>query len=134
MLTINAIDPDKGKTYGALISYNRMQVIGKRSMGQAKECAELVPMILQRPVGIFEGLCEDKDEEGCRGYGWRCYCGIPDYAYNRKGEKISPWPNEVFLVFIDNNRVVYNWRWEKSAPQNPNLPENYETRFRRKLL
>lgn len=38
-LTLDAVDPSTGKTCEVLISFDRMQVIGRRSMGHAKDCA-----------------------------------------------------------------------------------------------
>jgi hypothetical protein len=52
------------------ISYDRMQAVGRRSMGQAKEAAYIVPFILQSPTAVFEGLRRDEDEAR-EGYGWR---------------------------------------------------------------
>lgn len=120
-----------------LISYDRIQAVGRRSMGQTKECAYVVPMVLQKPTAIFEGLTSDEDEDK-RGYGWRCYCGTPDHAYDPHGNQIFPYPNQVFLVFVNEDRVAYTWRWELGDPDNPGLPQtvldNGKPRFREKLL
>ena len=37
-LTIATIDPVEGSTAEVLISYDRMQTVGRRSMAHAKEC------------------------------------------------------------------------------------------------
>ena len=78
-LTIRAVNPDDGKTCEVLISFDRMQAVGRRSMGHAKECGYIVPAILQKPTAIFEGLRRDEDDDS-KGVGWRCYCGIPENA------------------------------------------------------
>ncbi len=132
-LEINAVDPTDGKLITVLISYDRMQAIGKRSVGQARECGEIVPKILQEPTAIFEGLCQEDDED-LRGTGWRCYCGIPPYAFHRDGSERRPYPGQVYLVFVNDERVAYNWRWEKSDPDNPKLPQDHQTRFRKNLI
>jgi len=116
-----------------MISYDRMQAVGKRSLGHAKECAYIVPMILQQPTAVFEGLRRDEDEDRT-GYGWRCYCGIPDHAYRRDGTAIPPYAAQVYLVFVNDEGVAYNWRWEQADPENPTLPVGYKDRFRRQLL
>jgi hypothetical protein len=133
-LTVNAIDPETGKTLSVLVSYDHVIAVGKRSQGQAKECAYLVPMILQRPTAIFTGLCEDQDEPTGRGFGWTCYCGIPDRAYNTDGTERKVWPGEVFLVFVTDDKIAYNWRWEKADSADKSLPQRHGTRFEKRLM
>lgn len=133
-LTIEAVNPEDGKSCEVLISYDRIQFVGRISQGHTKECAELVPMILQSPKAVFEGLLRDEDDDK-RGLGWRCYCGIPDKAYMPNGDERPPWPNQVFMVFINRERVAYNWRWEQSSSKDPDLPaEHVPERFKRRLL
>ena len=132
-LTLQAIDPVDGKPCEVLISFDRMQAVGRRSMGQAKECGYIVPAILQKPSAIFEGLCRDEDED-TRGVGWRCYCGIPEHAYHKDGTETAPYRNQVFVVFVNDDGVAYNWRWEKADPDKPTLPLDYQTRFKTQVL
>lgn len=128
-LTLEAAEPD-GSAGEVQISFDRMQAVGRRSMGHAKECGLIVPQILQNPTAIFEGLCEDEDEDR-RGYGWRCYCGVPGQAFHADGTARAPWPDQVYLVFVNDERVAYNWRWEQADPE---VPIGYQTRFKRRLL
>jgi hypothetical protein len=132
-LTLEAVDPVTGLTCEVLVSYDRMQAVARRSIGQAKECGHLVPMILQKPTAIFEGLRRDEDEDR-RGFGWRCYCGLPERAYRVDGTERPPYPSQVYLVFVNDEHVAYNWRWEPADADNPRLPENYQQRFKRNLL
>lgn len=106
-LTLEAIDPIHGSKCAVQVSYDRMQAVSKRSMGHAKECADLVPMILQRPEAIFEGLRRDEDEDRW-GYGWRCYCGIPERAYAADGTSRPAYRGQVYLVFVNDDHVAYN--------------------------
>lgn len=131
-IKLQAAEPD-GSTIEVQISYERMQAVGRRSMGHAKECGLIVPQILQRPTAIFEGLRQDEDEAR-EGYGWRCYCGVPQQAFHADGTSRSPYPDQVYLVFVNDERVAYNWRWEKADPDDPELPINYEERFKQRLL
>lgn len=133
-LTVEAIEPGTGKLTPVLISHDRLRLVGRRSRGQALECGEFVPMVLRRPSAVFEGLCTDKDEPRGRGYGWRCYCGRLSYAYNEEGKRIPPWPNEVFLVFVTDERVAYLWYWSKCDPEDNTLPQGYQTRFKKRVL
>ena len=133
MLVVHAINPVDGKTCDVQISYQRLHSVAARSIGQLKEASETVPYILQHPTAIFEGLRREEDEDkwGC---GWRCYCGIPPNSYGTDGTETPPYPRQVFLVFVNEEAVAYNWRWEKGDAKDLRLPIGHETRFRRKLL
>jgi hypothetical protein len=133
LLTLEAIDPDNGRTCGVMISYDRMRAVAARGMGAAKEAGEIVPFILRQPAAIFEGLRDDRDEDP-KGCGFRCYCGIPTTAFSTDGSPRRPFPGQVFLVFVNDEGVAYNWRWDKSDPDNPRLPADHTTRFRSKRL
>jgi hypothetical protein len=133
-LTLQALDPETGQlTTSVQLSYDRLQAVGRRSLGHAKECGYIVPAILQGPTAVFEGLRRDEDED-TRGVGWRCYCGVPDHSYRRDGTRAAPYPNQVYLVFVNQEGVAYNWRWEKADPDKPTLPMDYQTRFKKQLL
>lgn len=132
-LSIAALNPVDGATCEVLVSYDRMQAVGRRSMGHAKECGLIVPAILQQPTAVFEGLRRDEDEDR-QAAGWRCYCGVPAHAYLEDGTAIRPYPGQIYLVFVNEDAVAYNWRWEKADADDPVLPSDYRTRFKRQLL
>lgn len=132
-LSVQALSPDDGAICEIFISHDRMQAVGRRSLGHAKECGYIVPAILQSPTAVFEGLRRDEDEDRT-GAGWRCYCGIPEHAYHRDGAQTRPYRGQVYLVFVNDDAVAYNWRWEKADPDDAALPENHQTRFRKRLL
>jgi hypothetical protein len=132
-ILLSAVDPNSGSPCQVQISFERMQAVARRSMGHAMECAYIVPAVLQRPTAVFEGLRLEEDEDR-RGVGWRCYCGVPEFAYRADGSKLSPWPGQVFVVFVNDDRIAYNWRWEQADDDEPALPIDYEDRFRRRLL
>lgn len=132
-LKVSAINPDTGKTIIVQISYDRLHNIAKRGKGEI-ECARYtVPYILQHPTAIFKGLCLEEDEDA-RGYGWRCYCGIPEHDYSLDGQELPPRSNKVFLVFVNDELVAYNWVWVKCDEFHNELPIDYKTRFKEKLL
>jgi hypothetical protein len=133
-ITLLAIEPKDGKlTCEVLVSYDRLQAVGRRSLGHAKECGYIVPAILEAPTCIFEGLRRDEDEDRW-GYGWRCYGGLPAHAYRADGGTIPPYIGQVYLVFVNDERVAYNWRWEKADPDDFKLPVDHQTRFKQRLL
>ncbi len=90
-------------------------------------------MILEQPTAIFEGLRRDEDEDKW-GSGWRCYCGRPTQSYRSDGSVSPPYPGQIYLVFVNDERVAYNWRWKKADLDRPNLPAGYLSRFRLQLL
>jgi hypothetical protein len=94
-LFLQAANPVDGKLCEVQISFERMQIVARRSLGHAKECGYIVPKILQKPTAIFEGLRQDEDEDP-RGVGWRCYCGIPEHSYSADGTPGRPYPNQVY--------------------------------------
>jgi hypothetical protein len=57
-------------------------------------------MILQKPTAIFEGLTQEQGEDS-RGYGWRCYCGVPEKSYHSDGTTGRPYSGQVYLVFVN---------------------------------
>jgi hypothetical protein len=130
---LEAVDPEHGGRCTVQFSYRRLTTVARRSPGHARQCAFIVPQVLQRPTAIFEGLRRDEDEDP-RGVGWRCYCGVPDHAYTTDGRSRDPWPGQVFLVFVNHEGVAYNWRWERHASDDPRLPEDHQRRFRKRLL
>lgn len=132
-LLLKAVNPTDGSTCTVQVSYVRLQAVSKRSMGQLKEAAFSVPYVLARPQAVFQGLCQDVDEDA-RGYGWRCYVGVPPHGYRADGTEVLPWPGQVFLVFVNQDQVAYNWRWERCDEDGSGMPQGYRGRFRERLL
>jgi len=132
-LMLPAVNPADGTMYQVQISFSRMQVVARRSLGHAKECGIIVPVVLKEPLAIFEGFCRDEDEDK-RGYSWRCYCGKPDKSFRVDGLEQLVYPGQIYLVFVNDEKVAYNWRWEKADPVDDGLPEDYKNRFRERVL
>ncbi len=112
-LVIHAVNPVDGKTCEVQISYQRLHAVAARTKGQLMEAANIVPHVLQHPTAIFEGLRREEDEDrwGC---GWRCYCGLPLCSYRADGSEAEAYKRQVYLVFVNDQGVAYNWRWEKA--------------------
>ena len=60
--------------------------------------------------------------------------GRPSKAYSESGYPKEPWPGQVYLAFLNDDKVVYNWAWTKADTYNPDLPEGYEERFKGRIL
>lgn len=93
-----------------------------------------MPECLDRPRAIFEGLRRDSDDADGDSDGWLCYSFVPDRAYNGDGSVRRPYEGEVFLAFVNKERIVYNWGWEQADPMDAALPEEYEDRFQRRVM
>ena len=117
-----------------MLSHDRLHRVCSRSIGQTKEAKFLVPEVLQKPKGIFEGLRKEEDQRYTKTEGWLCYCGIPSCAYARNGNKIEPRQNEVLLVFVDIEKVAYLWYWDACDDKDPNIPIDWEMRFKVRRL
>jgi hypothetical protein len=131
---LRAIDPKSGRCdLEVVISHRRMYAVGQRGLGHAKECGLLVPYTLQHPTAIFEGLRRDRDEDQ-RVPGWYCYCSKPQCSFDENGGEQPPYPKQVFLVFVNQEKVAYNWRWARADQSDETLPENHEQRFTERAL
>ena len=132
-IILSAIEPATGKMTTVLLSHPRLLSVARRGKGQVMETGFIVPEILQRPTAIFEGLTQEEDEDR-RGVGWHCYCGTPSKSYRTDGTVQNPFAGQVFLVFVNQDGIAYNWRWENADPADAKLPENHRLRFKRRLL
>lgn len=125
----NCVNPFDGKTWDIRVSRLRVAAIAKRGMGPAKEMAFILPMILRKPKAIFQGVREDGESE------WLCYSGIPSCSYRGpSGDQRQAYTDEVFLVFVNADRVAYNHRWEACDPDNVNVPHATPDRFIRRVI
>jgi hypothetical protein len=83
---------------------------------------KLVKEILELPTVVFKGLREEQ-EAGL------CYAGVPSGSYTNQGRKKPPLPGKTFLVFLDEEGKVFQWRWEEADPEREGYPENWRDRF-----
>lgn len=111
-VSIRAINPVDGRDWEVYLRQSKITTTAKRGMGAAKELAYNVPWTLQNSTAIFRGVREEGESQ------WLCYVGSPPDAYDYKtNERVRPWLGQVFLVFVDDDRIVYHWRWDKPIPR-----------------
>lgn len=128
-VSLLAIDPNTHQTWELLLRHSLMDWTAKRGMGAALELAHTVPWALLHPTAIFRGNRDEGEPD------WLCYVSLPDEAFHyRTGQRRPAWPSQVFLVFVDGDRIVYNWHWEPADPRDSRLPEQYATRFDERVL
>ena len=93
---------------------------------------------LRNPDAIFDGLRFDDDEpRHCDSQGWLCYAKRPARRYKDDGSAFETPNGRIFLVFVNADRVVYNWTWEEAdkiaLAHGKCLPADYETRFEKQV-
>lgn len=129
---LDAIDPHDQGTWTVLLPGKKLECIKSRGMGACLELVHTVRWALQNCRCIFRGVRDDEadvDDDG-----WLCYVASPGRAYDWKtGNQVPPWPDEVFLVYLTDERVVYHWCWVKCDPDDPRLPIDHRSRFREQI-
>ncbi len=132
---LDAKRPNGKDCFSLKISRKRMRDVSRRGMGQTLEMAHVLPEVLKDPRAIFSGLRTDEDEpRDDYSLGHLCYVGMPSKAYSKVGIQINPRYAQVYLAFVNDEDVVYNWRWEKADMKDLYLPKYYESRFKKRIL
>lgn len=132
---VDAVNPNDGSKFTVKISCERMQIVARRGKGHIYEMAYVLPEVLIKPKAIFAGLRRDEDEpKKSNSFGSLCYVGRPSVAYRSNGQRVEPWPGQVYLVFVSDENVAYNWRWEKADSKDLNMPKEFDKRFKRRAL
>lgn len=130
---VDAINPADGKKWQILLSNEHMDHVAGCGVGATQELIHTVRWALLNPCAIFRGVRDDQkdlDEDG-----WLCYVATPNHAYDHKtGSRRPAWEGEVFTVYVTDEEIIYGWRWYKADAINPQLPEDYENRFSKRLI
>lgn len=140
-LECEAVSLATGKTdWIFTLSYRRIQQLGQQSnRGELLRAAQLVRFALKHPTAIFRGIRFEEDERhSCHSPAWLCYCSCPLTDFTRAGVEISAPPKMVFLVFVNEDRTIYNWGWERADldawDAGKRLPVNYQNRFQENVI
>lgn len=139
-LTRWALNPEtKQPDLEVLIREQRLRDIGRRGKKADVYTARYtLDETLRSPDAIFEGLRFDDDEpRNCNSRGWLCYAKHPARRYKDDGSAFATQENRVFLVFVNADRVVYNWTWSEADKcalvRRECLPADYENRFEKRV-
>jgi hypothetical protein len=130
---VDGIDPHTGKKRTIQLSYDKLKSLPRLGKGRVLEAAQIVLPTLLHPTAIYEGLTQNRDHDP-RGVGWLCYAAIPDRCFEDDGKQFPTPSGEVFVVFVNDEWVAYNWYWVKADVSDPNQPDGYEKRFNKRLL
>jgi hypothetical protein len=131
--SLDAIDPNDGGKWQVLLSDDKMDWVASQGRGAALELADTVRWSLIHPRAIFRGI-RDLERDIVEDQ-WLCYIACPQHAYDHKtGQKRGAWTGEVFMVFVTDDRVLYGWYWAECDQHDAHLPNDFEDRFRERLL
>lgn len=132
-VSVKAIDPRDGGEWDLLISHEKMGWVAQQGEGAAKELGYTVRPALLTIRGIYRGVRDL--EKGIDEDDWLCYVATPSNAYDWKtGECRPAWKDEVLLIFVTDERVIYGWYWCKCDPQDKSRPFDHHIRFKEQVL
>lgn len=131
----DAVDPMTGTVVeaGVSVTRRRAEFLARIGPGAVREITDTVPRVLLKPTSVFAGIRREQDESR-EGDGKYCFSGRPAFRLTPDGRRVPASAEEVFLVFVNEEGVAYNWRWEDADSRNEGLPANHEIRFHRQLL
>ena len=135
--SVPALDPRDSEPWDLLLPESYLSRFNGRSWA-AYTLAYLVPEVLLHPTAIFMGVREDPTLDDNM---WLCYVGKPSSYYTQPGRpdegkpvETRPMPqNQVFLVFVTADRVIYTWRREECDHKHKDLPKGYKERYGKQI-
>ena len=134
-IPLRAISPEDGKLWRVGIRIDHAQRLCRQGLHRQKEIAYTLEWALKNPTAIFEGVRRDEDEDPTSDVqSWLCYVAKPETRFRFGDAKPEPAGDRVFLAFMNQDFVVYNWRWEPNSDRDARLPADWEHRFRKRLL
>lgn len=131
---ITTVDPRDGSSWELAVPPALLKKCSKRGLAATKDLAFAVKEGLEKRkiAGIFHGV-RDTDN-GSRGDDdYLCYVILAERRYRDDGTDYAP-IGKVLLVFVDEERVIYNFYWSDTEPGSEKLPEDHNERFLRKLI
>jgi hypothetical protein len=135
-----AVNPQTGKIdLEVLLDADRIRHLARRERKADIMRVTLVDYALSSPKAIFKGIRFEEDEQhSCDSPGWLCYCGCPPIDFRFSGDETDPPPRKVFLVFVNEDKIIYRWDWERADSdawdEGKCLPIDYQTRFQEQII
>ena len=130
--TLQARDPDNLTGWiDVRISIERAEEIKRRGPDHLTDMALFVPRAVEEPFAMYRGIR--------RGQGilddWLCYVCAPEQMITGKMQPPKPVdPGDLFLVWVNGERIAYLWRWEKPDPAKPGYPRDADLRFNERII
>ncbi len=125
--TFSALDPCDEGLWDLRVTPKFLNRCSRISMGEAKTLGITVPTVCSAPTRIYQGVREEDEQE------WLCYCGMPDTRFEKSGREVKADESEVFPVFVNDERRVYAFAWERSEGPNSGVPIDWRNRFLRRV-
>ncbi|MDQ3622639.1 MAG: hypothetical protein M3463_09145 [Verrucomicrobiota bacterium] len=126
-LTVTGLHPSGTGTATFKIPSSAVEHFQRHGPGHKFFDALLIADVVKAPAAIFKGLKREEQEGGI------CYAGIPPRRYQDHHITVPPRPGMTFAVFMNANKVIFEWRWEKADPGKPEYPINSSERFEKVL-
>ena len=133
-LIFSAFNPE-GPPFTVKVTRQRLRFLAQSGAWRVEEATQTVGEVLNRPLAIFAGIRQEDDEnKGPNGVGWWCYAGVPSTRFLQGGSVRTAKSDEIFLVFVTDEFVAYNSRWELASPRPEWFQDGYLERFRRRIF
>lgn len=124
---LSALDPTDGGEWDLRVSVVFMERCRGISHGELLTLAKTVPHACSQPTRIYQGVRSEAEGE------WLCYCAQPPVRFTKTGNEVPPNDDDIFLVFVNSDRRIYSFQWEKTPHSNSGIPSNCHARFQRKV-
>lgn len=123
---LEALDPMNGGLWDLRVTTAFLDRCCRLSDGERKTLAYTVPHACTHPTRIYQGVRDEGEHE------WLCYCAQPTQRYRKMGGMVESEDDEVFLVYVNQDRRIYSFAWERTDYPNSGLPNNL-ARFNRRV-
>jgi hypothetical protein len=90
----------------------------------------LVPETLRHPDTLWAGIREPDPGEDDAGY---CFAKHFPYRINGEGGQYPNKEAAVFCVYVNNDFLIYEYRWDESDRADHRYPRGHESRFQRHI-
>jgi hypothetical protein len=121
-----ALRPDGRGTWEVYVSYDDLERVAKLGVRRFQELAGLVPDALRHPVAVFRGVRVHEADAFI-------YVGLPNQPFAFPGSRRTGRRDEVLVVYLTSDRVIYNWRWLPADPVVRVLPRDHQELFLERL-
>lgn len=122
-----ALDPLHGGQWALRVTPRFLERCRLVSEGELKTLAHTVPQACLQPTRIYQGVRDEAAHE------WLCYCSLPLTRFNRHGVEVATGESDIFLVFVNEDRRIYEFRWEITDQPDSGIPKDAEKRFLRRV-
>jgi len=132
------------------LSFDHRNYIWKGPEWKYRELQYIVPGVLEKPRHLWRGIRHARAwEEVLLKDGWTkemaesafdpdwwAYTGVPKFDFDgwRGAKKVPYPPGYVFLVCVNEDKMIYIWLSVKADPTDPTKPEGHEKRFLREYF